>query len=72
MMGRYKAKLELWYGREQRYLGADAVFWVLPWPIIITLALIIGIFLYMTRKVHFAYMKWLWEQAKKLRWTKKE
>jgi len=68
MMGRYTATLELWYGSDQRFLTARDVFWVLPWPVIILVWGGLIVFLFLTRRFHLAYMRWVWLQYKKLRW----
>ena len=71
-MGRYKATLELWYGDNQSFLTASDTFWVLPWPMIILIWGSVLVGLYLTRKFHFAYMRWVWLQYKKLRWKQED
>lgn len=70
MMGRYKAKLWLWYGQDQRSIEAVDHFWVLPWKLIVIVWVGLTIFFYITRDIHFRYMKWLWKRARTLRWQK--
>lgn len=43
-IGRYTAKVTLAYGKEERqFISANTAFWIIPWKILLTVALVIGL-----------------------------